>query len=217
MLLFAAASVRGQAPTPAPSAANVDNTNAQAVRAQQATEEIPVPSPSPSVVPIEPASIIPPNNLPGPGAAALPAIPAAPELQLLNQLFKQSSLGKEADEHRLHVQMSELEVKIRNDPELHRLRASADEARTDLDRRHRFRTYYERYYGKLLRLAQTPELSAYLKGQQAAHELALLQPRVRHETDEAEAAKLAAAKTGTTTPAPVGTPAQAKVDNILRD
>ena len=51
---------------------------------------------------VEPPSLIPPNILPGPGAAALPQLPSGPDLQTLNALFKQSSLGKAADEHRLH-------------------------------------------------------------------------------------------------------------------
>lgn len=213
LLLLSAAAVRAQTPTPLRTPASVDNTDAQAVRAEEATAEIPVPSPT--IVPVEPASIIPPNSLPGPGAATLPKIPAAPELEQLNQLFQRTSLGKQADEHRLHVEMSELEVQIRNDQDLHRLRASTDEAHSDLERRHRFRTYYEHYYGKLLRLAQTPELKAYLKTQEASHELVLLQPRVRHGTDEAEATKLAAARAATSA-TPVATPAQGKVDDILR-
>lgn len=208
MLLFtSAAAVSAQIPV------SPDNTNAQAVRAEQSTADLP--HPSPTIAPIEPPSLIPPNTLPGPGAAALPQIPSAPELDQLNALFRQTSLGKAADEHRLHVQMAELEVQIRNDRDLHQLRHSADEARTDLERRHRFRTYYEHYFGKLLARAQAPELKDYLKAQEAAHELVLLQPRVRHETDEAEASTLAQARAGASV-APLATPTQAKVNNIFR-
>ena len=203
------------ASTPAPTAAAaVDETSGQAARAQQTAPDA-LAGPSPSVVPVEPPSIIPPNTLPGPGAATLPQIPSAPELQQLSDLFKQSSLGKEGDEHRLHVEMASLKVLLRNDADLHRLRAAADLARTDLERRHAFRAYYEFYYGKLISRAQTPELQAYLKEQRAAHELTLLQPRVRHETDEAEAARLALAQTGATA-TPAATPVQARINDIFR-
>ncbi len=191
-----------------------DNTGAQAVRAEQSTVTAPPPAPTPSIVPVEPPSIIPPNILPGLGAAALPPIPAAPEIEKLNQLFQRSSLGKAADEHRLHVQSAALETQIRNDADLHELKRVALAAATDLERRQRFRTYYERYYGKLQARADSPELKAYLKAQEAAHELTLLQPRVRHASDEAEAARLAIARRGTLA-IPLSTPVQAKVNDVF--
>ena len=199
-------------PAWAQSPANPDNTSAQSAQAQESTAEIP--PASPTIAPIEPPSLIPPNSLPGPDAASLPQIPATPELQLLNSLFKQSSLGKAADEHRLHVQMAELETHIRNDEDLHKLKRSAFDAGTDLERRHRLRVYYDLYFRKLRGRAAPPELRDYVAAQAASHELTLLQPRVRHETDEAEAAKLAQARSGTTA-APLHTPAQAKVSDVL--
>ena len=75
--------------------------------------------------------------------------------------------------------MAALEAKIRNDTDLHEARASADRAPTDLKRRHRFKAYYKLYYKKLIALASTPELQAYLRAHQAAQESTLLQPRVR--------------------------------------
>ena len=185
-LFLTAAAARGQA------AATPDNTGGQAVRAEAAAAPLPVASPALSPnAPVEPASIIPPNTLPAPGPTSLPAIPASPELKQLNELFKRSSLGKIADEHRLHVQMSALQIQIRNDADLQELKAAALEAPTDLERRHGFRRYYELYYRKLVARADSPELRDYLKAQEAAQELTLLQPRTRHETDEAEAQKLA--------------------------
>ncbi len=195
-------------------AQNPDNTGAQAVRAEQATAPLPAATPtipplggpSPTIVPVEPASIIPPNTLPGPDLGSVPQIPAAPELQKLNELFKRSSLGQAADEHRLHVQTAALETQIRNDQDLHELKRLADAAPTDLERRHRFRNYYEAYYRKLRARADSPELIAYLKVQEAAHEATLLQPRVRHETDEAKAGPSAT---------PLPTPVQAKVTDVF--
>ena len=120
-------------------------------------------------------------------------MPTAPELEQLNALFKKTSLGKVADEARLHLQMAQLETRIRNDEELHRARAIADARSTDLEKRHGLKTYYHLYYGKLRALATTPELKTYLDAQESAHELILLQPKVRHETDEPEVKKLAQA------------------------
>ncbi|HEX4667257.1 MAG TPA: hypothetical protein VH207_11710 [Chthoniobacterales bacterium] len=189
-----------------------DNTSAQAAKAETAAAEA-APSPSATVPDVEPPSLIPPNILPAP--ASLPQIPAAPDLGQLNDVFKQTSLGKAADEHRLHLQMSQLETRIRNDDDLHGLKTAAKEAPTDLERRRRLRTYYKLYYRKLRALASTPDLKAYLATQEAAHELSLLQPRVRHETDEAEAAELAKARAGASV-APAPTPYQARAGEALR-
>ena len=183
----------------------------QAANAQEATAAA-APSPS-ATVPVEPPSLIPPNTLPAPDA--LPQIPAAPELEILNSYFKSTSLGKAADEHRLHLQMVALETRIRNDADLKALKAAALRVPTDLERRHRLKEYYERYYGRLRSLASTPELKAYLDAQKAAHQFALLQPRVRHESDEAEAAALATMQARAPATA-LPTPAQAKAGQIVQ-
>ncbi|CAN5456222.1 hypothetical protein BH20VER3_BH20VER3_10400 [soil metagenome] len=187
------------------------NTSAQAAKAQMATSEA-APSPS-ATVPVEPPSLIPPNILPPSGT--LSEAPSAPQLEQLNTFFKQTSMGKAADEHRLHLQMSALETRIRNDEDLHALKASAQRAPTDLERRHRLRTYYKLYFKKLRALATTPELKTYLSAQEASHEIVLLQPRVRHESDAAEAAALAKIMAGTTA-TPLATPAQARASDTLR-
>jgi hypothetical protein len=87
--------------------------------------------------------------------------------------------------------MVALEARIRNDQDLHAIKASAARAPTDLERRHRLKAYYDLYYKKLRSMAETPDLKSYLDAQEAAHKLTLLQPRVRHQSDEAEAANLA--------------------------
>ncbi len=189
------------------SSPNPDNTSGQAANAQ-ISAGLPAPSPS-ATAPIEPPSLIPPNTLPAPGA--LPKVPGMPDLEQLNNFFKKTSLGKAADEHRNHVQMAILETRIRNDADLHQAKAAAMRAPTDLERRHRLRAYYQLYYQKLSNLADNPDLKAYIAAQQAAHEVVLLQPRVRHETDEAQATALNAAKSGASV-APVPTPVQARAN-----
>ena len=189
-----------------------DNSSAQAAQTKQSVSQVPATSPTPSIS-VEPPSLIPPNILPGPGLGSLPKAPLSPDLKLLNDLFQQTTLGVIADDHRLHVQAALLEERIRNDRQLHELKAAADRAPTDLERRHRLRTYYQTYYQRLRALAEAPDVKAYLQAQEAAHELLLLQPRVRHETDEKEVALLAKGQVGTAAPLPA--PRQAPVNNVL--
>ena len=194
------------AQTPAPA-----DTSVQAANAETAA---PAAAPSPSATaPVEPPSLIPSNILPAP--ASLPKIPSAPEIEQLNSYFKSTSLGKKADEHRLHVQMVGLEARIRNDEDLRALKAAALAAPTDLERRHGLKEYYERYFGKLRALAPSPDLKDYLNAQEATRKLSLLQPRVRHESDEAKAAALVKASRGAATTA-VPTPVQARADQVVR-
>jgi hypothetical protein len=185
----------------AQSSPSPDNTSAQAADAQ-----IGAATPSPTAA-IEPPSLIPPNILPAPSPATLPQIPAMPELQLLNALFKQSSLGKAADEHRLHLQMARLEGRIRNDAELQRARAGADRVPTDLERRKLLKQYYHQYYDRLRAMADTPDLKTYLDGQEAAHAAILAQPRVRPDTNPALTGAAAT---------PLPTPVQARAGGALR-
>ena len=195
----------------AQSSSSPDDRSTQTADAQIALSTA-SPSPSPSVS-IEPPSLIPPNILPAPDS--LPKIPASPELQQLTEFFKKTSLGKVADEHRLHLQMAALETQIRNDKDLYALKATALKASTDLERRHWLKSYYELYFKKLRALATTPDLKAYLDAHEATSKLSLLQPKVRHESDEAEAAALAAASAGATVAKALPTPVQARANEAV--
>ena len=211
-LILCTLAIAGTAAIWAQSSPSPGNTSAQAANAK-ISSALAAPSPS-ATAPIEPPSLIPPNILPEPGQ--LPKIPSAPELEQLSNFFKHSSLGKAAEEHRLHVQMAALETRIRNDADLAAAKAAARQAETDLEKRHLLRAYYELYYKKLRVLAESPELKAYLDAQRAAHQVTLLQPRVRHETDQAAAAALTAAAKAAAKVAPAPTPAQAKPNQGLR-
>src|SRR5262245_36893624 len=195
----------------AQSSPSPDDRSAQAANEQMALSTA---SPSPSAtVSIEPPSLIPPNILPAPDS--LPKIPASQGLQELNEFFKKTSLGKVADEHRLHLQMAALETQIRNDKDLYALKATALKASTDLERRHWLKRYYELYFKKLRALATTPDLKAYLDAHEAARKLSLLQPKVRHESDEAEATALATAGAGAPTAKALPTPVQARASEAV--
>jgi len=105
--------------------------------------------------------------------------PKIPSLEELDQMFKQTSLGKEADEARLHQQWRELSNQTINDSDLVAARAHAEAAPTDFLKRQRLRAYYTMLYDRMRAKAQTPELKNYVDGQKAQHLGALAQNKVR--------------------------------------
>src|SRR6266550_9157531 len=96
---------------------------------------------------------------PPPSEAAAPRIPAIDEL---DQAFKQSSLGKAADEARLHAQWRELSNRIINDPDLVAARTKADKMKTDLAKREQLRLYYTMFYDRMRAQAASPQLKNYI-------------------------------------------------------
>jgi hypothetical protein len=119
------------------------------------------PQPSPSV----------PEN-----EGVAPRIPAIDEL---DQAFKQSSLGKAADEARLHAQWRELSNRFIYDHDLVEARANAGRAKTDLEKRNRLRAYYTMFYDRMRAHASSEELKKYIDGHRAQHLALLAQNRVR--------------------------------------
>jgi hypothetical protein len=113
---------------------------------------------------------------PPPTEGPAPRIPAIDEL---DQAFKQSSLGKAADEARLHAQWRELSNRIINDRDLVEARAEADRAKTDLEKRRRLRAYYTMFYDRMRAQANSPELKNYIDTHKAQHLGLLAQNRVR--------------------------------------
>src|SRR5438876_416864 len=92
---------------------------------------------------------------------------------------KQSSLGKAADEARLHAQWRELSNRFINDPDLVEARAHAGRAKTDLEKRHRLRAYYTMFYDRMRAQAGSPELKNYIDTYKAQYLALLAQNRVR--------------------------------------
>jgi hypothetical protein len=105
--------------------------------------------------------------------------PRIPSLDDLDQAFKQSSLGKAADEARLHAQWRELSNRIINHPDLVESRAHAGRAKTDLEKRHRLRAYYTMFYDRMRAQAGSPELKNYIDTHKAQYLALLAQNRVR--------------------------------------
>ncbi len=118
--------------------------------------------------------------------AALPtptAEPTIPERAQIDEIFKQTSLGKEADERRLHIEWRSLQNRIVNDPDIVAAKRAAETARTDLEKRQRLRDYYDLYYARLRVLARSAEMKTALDQLKIAHVSQITQARVRHETD----------------------------------
>ena len=105
--------------------------------------------------------------------------PDIPQLPQLDEAFKPKSLGKEVDERRIHIQWRQLKNRVENDSQVRAAKAFAQAARTDLERRNRFRNYYDIYYTRMSALASSPELKVALEAQKSAHVGSLAQPRVR--------------------------------------
>jgi len=114
-------------------------------------------------------------------------VPSAsiPEISDIDQIFKQTSLGKEADEERMHTEWRQLANRMTNDPEVIAAKKSASSARTDIEKRQRLRVYYNLYYGKMQSLASNEEMKRALDTVKQEHLSHINQPRVRHETDGA--------------------------------
>ncbi len=136
----------------------------------------PTPTPAAPVPQLIPSPVIPALE-PEPPSPSVPS--AVPALSQLDQLFKSTPLGKEAEEFRRHVEWRQLQNRVVDDPDLIALRASAEAAPTDLEKRNRLRNYYAASYGRMRALASSPETKTYLDQKRAEHLALLAQPRVR--------------------------------------
>ena len=109
--------------------------------------------------------------------------PAIPERAQIDQVFKQTSLGKEADERRLHIEWRELANRVVNDPDVLAAKKAADAAHTDLEKRQRLRAYYDLYYGRMRALASSSEMKTALEQLRQTHVSHTSQHRVRAVED----------------------------------
>jgi hypothetical protein len=125
-----------------------------------------------------------------------PNVPLVPELSRLDEAFKPRSLGKEADELRMHTEWRQLKNQTVNDPAVQAAKATAQAARTDLEKRNRLRDYYNIYYERMSALAKSVEIKLALEALKTSHQATLAQPRVRPSTDAS-----------VPTPAPAAAPA----------
>ena len=115
--------------------------------------------------------------------------PRIPALDELDQAFKQSSLGKTADEARMHAQWRELSNRIINDPDLVAARSKADKMKTDLAKRQQLRLYYTMFYDRMRAQAASPELKNYIDTRKIQHLGLTAQNRVRPSPNPAATPK----------------------------
>ena len=122
-------------------------------------------------------------------SSATPVIPSAtaeptiPERSQIDQAFKQTSLGKDADERRMLIERRELANRVINDPDIVAAKRVAETARTDLEKRQRLRDYYELYYGRMKALARNADTKKALEQDRLTHISQTTQPRVRAVED----------------------------------
>ena len=130
----------------------------------------------------------------------VPNGPELPEISQLDQNFsKPRSLGKQADELRVHSEWRQLKNRTVNDPAVQAAKAFAQAARTDLEKRNRLRNYYNIYYERMSALATSAEIKLALQALKTSHQGLLDQPNVRPTPD-----------TSTPSPTPSGTPVPPK-------
>ena len=106
-----------------------------------------------------------------------------PERAQIDEIFKETSLGKEADERRLHIEWRQLQNEVANQPDIVEAKRLADRAGTDLEKRQRLRDYYELYYDRMRERAQSQDMRNALDKLKLAHLSQTTQAHVRHETD----------------------------------
>ena len=123
---------------------------------------------------VEPSPLVP-NTSPTPKKNV-------PSITELDAAFQQSSLGKEVEQQRLHLEWRKLKNRTSDDPEILAAKNAAAAARTELDKRNKMRAYYKTLYGRMQALADTPELKAYLEQRKQDAINSLAQPHVRPET-----------------------------------
>ena len=139
------------------------------------------PSPNPSVRPelnipdipmtVEPSPLVP-NTSPAPKKTV-------PSIQELDTAFQHSSMGQAVENQRLHLEWRKLKNRTAQNPEVVAAKKAADAAPTELEKRELMRTYYKIFYGRMLALAESPDLKAYLEQRKAELINSLEQPHVR--------------------------------------
>jgi hypothetical protein len=102
-----------------------------------------------------------------------------PELSQLDEMFKQTSMGKAADAQRLRVEWRQLKNKVVNDPDLIATKHAADRARTDLEKREKLRAYYKLYFARVRQFPMSPEMKQYVDAMEASQLGLTAQSRVR--------------------------------------
>jgi hypothetical protein len=121
-----------------------------------------------------------PRDQPAVPAETPPNPPDLPELSKLDEAFKQTSLGQDADEYRMRVELRRLQNEAASDPAVIAAKNSAEAARTDLEKRQRLGDYYNLFYDRMRTRTSDGAMRKRLDLEKSAHLKILEQPRVRH-------------------------------------
>lgn len=133
---------------------------------------------APAKVDLQPTPAPLPGETPS-GPTPFPSVPSLPELSRLDEAFKHTSIGKEAEENCQRIEIRSLQNRIANDADIMAAKKEAEAAPTDLGKREGLRAYYQLSYGRMRRLASADGTRKALDEEEAAHLRLLDQPRVR--------------------------------------
>ncbi len=110
-------------------------------------------------------------------------------LPQLDENFKDAPISAAAADYRLRIEWRKLRNQVANESAVKGALATANAAKTDLEKRKLLGHYYELLYGKMLARAATPEIKAYLYARKADQLRVLPQPHVRPEATPAGSPK----------------------------
>jgi len=122
---------------------------------------------------VEPSPLVP-NTSPAPKKTL-------PSIQELDTAFQHSSLGAAVEEQRLHLEWRRLQNRVSQEAEVVAAKKAIAGARTEPEKRDLARAYYKIFYGRMLALAETPDVKAYLEQKKKDSLNALAQPHLRPE------------------------------------
>ena len=124
-------------------------------------------------IPVEPSPLVP-------NTAATPK-KSLPSIQELDTAFQHSSLGAAVEEQKLHLEWRRLQNRASQDAGVIAAKKAINGARTDPEKRDLTRAYYKMFYGRMLALAETPEVKVYLEQKKKNAINSLSQPHLRPE------------------------------------
>ena len=132
-------------------------------------------------MPSVPAPILLPDELLRPADRAPAPAPNTPTIPQLDESFKPAPLSPLATQQQLQIGWRKLRNRVQNDASVKAMLAEAEAAPNDLEKRRRLAKYYEFFYGKMIALADTPELKRFVTDRKNEYLVSLKQPRVRPE------------------------------------
>jgi hypothetical protein len=130
---------------------------------------------------IEPSPLVP-NSSPAPKKTV-------PSISELDSVFGHSPLGQAVEEQRLHLEWRKLQNRASQESEVLAAKKAIAAGRTDVERRELTRAYYKLFYGRMVALADKPDVKAYLEQKKKESLNSLAQPHVRPEPSPRSTAK----------------------------